>query len=88
MAVHRRRGIPVGAGALIDVLWWPDDEPFHEALPHGALIIHPFQTRVVPQLLTENLLSIIFVTLCYRMRGRSLLGPLSLSGLSLSLFYL
>ena len=87
MAVVRRRGIPVGAGALVGVLWWPDNEPFHEALPR-TLIIHVSQARIIPWLLTEDLLVIIFVTLCYRMRSGSLLGPLSLRSLSLSLFYI
>ena len=88
VAVVRCRGIPVGAGALVGVLWWPDNEPFHEALPRGTLIIPRSQARIIPWLLTEDLLVVIFVTLCYRMRSGSLLGPLSLRSLSLSLFYI
>ena len=78
----------MSAGALIDVLWWPDNEPFHEALRHITLIIPRSQARVIPRLLTEDLLVIIISTLTNRMRNGDLLGPLSLRGLSLFLFYI
>ena len=78
----------MSASALIDILRWPDNEPFHEALPHNTLVIHRFQARIIPRLLTKDLLILIFITLCNRMLNSAFLGLLSLCRLSLPPFYL